>query len=243
MPPPKPSSPPRRTKTLNVLLLYCKDPELAHCPQLDSTYRRSEEHYCEEMLCLADTLNKFSMVEGVDGRSLPGFTCVYDGYDDGTLEGNWLRWTETRLNEADRVLLACSPTLHTSLLSSLSSCIHMKRALCVVNSLINTMPEKPFYPIFLNMPRRLDWIPTQLKNSSCFQLNVSAFHEAMGDTDGLDEDSFVRRAYRCFESDSRFKDLLSLLKMLRGELIMPPEPVSARILLPPGNIPCESLLL
>ena len=224
-----------------MLLLYCKDPELAHCKQLDPTHWRSAEDYCEEMLYLADTLVRFSAVAGEDGHPVAGFKCAYDGYDDEKLPDNWLRWTEDRLREADCVLLACSPTLISNLLSS--STIHMQRALCAVNSLINTMPDKPFYPIFLNMPRQPDWIPTQLKNSSCFQLNISAFHKAMGPVDGLDEDSFFRRAYQCFELDSqkRFADLLSLLNMLRGELTKPPEPTSIPAILP--SHPSEWLLL
>ena len=224
----------RRTCPLNVLLLYCKDSELARCEQLDLAHRRSAEDYCKEVLCLADTLVMFSAVAGEDGQSVPGFRCLYDGYDEEKPPDNWLRWTDDRLREADCVLLACSPTLISNLLSS--STIHMERALRAVNSLINTMPDpsKPFYPVFLNMPRQVDWIPTQLKNSSCFQLNISAFHEAIGDISGLDEESFFRRAYQCFESDSKkkFADLLSLLKRLRGELTKPPELTSIPPMLP-----------
>ena len=240
-----PDSPPAKAqrRPLKVLLLYYKDPELAHCLQLDPAHWRSEKQYCDEMLCLADTLTKFSVVEGEDGQPCPAFTCVYDGYDVGMV-GNWLLWTETQLREANCVLLACSPSLHSSLQSS-SSTIPMQRALCVVSSLVNTMPDKCFYPIFLNMPRQPDWIPTQLKNSSCFQLNVSAFHEVMGNIDGLDEEAFLQRAYCCFESDSRFADLLSLLKLLRGEFTKRPELPSKPVSLPSHstNTPSESLLL
>lgn len=220
-----------------MLLLYCEDPELSRCQQLDSSHWRSAEDYCEEMFSLAETLDRFSAVAGEDGQAVRGFKCAYDGYDDEQLPDNWLRWTEDRLREADCVLLACSPTLISSLRSS--STIHMKRALCAVNSLINTMLDKPFYPVFLNMPRQPDWIPSQLKNSSCFQLNISAFHEAMGNVDGLDEDSFFRRAYHCFEADSRFADLLSLLKILRRELTKPPDITSRAPVLPPH--PSEQL--
>ena len=220
-----------RTRPLNVLLLYCKDPELEHCLQLDAAYRRSAEDYCEEMLCLAETLDQFSAVAGEDGQTVRAFKCAIDSYDDKELPDSWLRWTEDRLREADCALLACSPTLISSLLSS--STIHMQRALCSVNSLLNTMPDKPFYPIFLNMPRQPDWIPTQLRSFSWFQLNISDFHRAMGNVDGEDEDSFFRRAYSCFESDSRFTDLLSLLKMLRRELTRPPSPPDRPAVLPP----------
>ena len=231
-----------QTHPMKVLLLYCKDPELAHCSQLDPAYRRSEEQYCDEMLSLADILTTFSAVEGGDGQSCPAFNCVFDGYDAGMVD-NWLLWTETQLREADCVLLACSPSLHSSMQSSPT--ISMQRALCAVSSLVNTMPYKPFYPIFLNMPRQPAWIPTQLKNSSSFELNVSAFHEAVGSVDGLDEESFMQRAYRCFESDSRFAGLLTLLNMLRGEFTKPPKPPSKPASLPshPTYAPSKPLLL
>ena len=120
----------------------------------------------------------------------------------------------------------------------------MQRALCAVNSLVNSMPDKPFYPVFLNMPKQPDWIPTQLKNSTCFQLNVTAFHEAVGNTDGLDDETLFRQAYHCFKSNSQFEDLLHLLKMLRGEIPKPPEPSSTPISLPSYaiNNASESLL-
>ena len=193
------------------------------------------------MLSLADTLTTFSTVKGEDGQSCPAFTCVFDCYDVGMVS-NWLLWTDTQLREADCVLLACSPSLHASVQSS--STIPMRRALCSVSSLVNSMPEKPFYPIFVNMPRQPDWIPTQLKNSSSFQLNISAFHEAMGCTDGLDEESFIQRAYQCFQSDSQFADLLALLRNLRGEFTKPSQLLSRPALLPshPSEFQSKSLL-
>ena len=206
-----------------VLILYCKDDMLHSRPELRTTEQRNALDYCKEVSDLVETLTLFS-------NNL--FTCIYDiTSSEGTFIQNFIQWSDIHMNQCNTIILLCSPRLAMHLQSTTERIIDMERGQFSRDSFINVLhtPNKCVIPVFLNMSKKFDWIPSSLRSAACYEVNVKALQE--GCLGVKDERELVARATHCFESDERLIDLVKLLKILRKETSI--DDPSPHVVLPP----------
>ena len=183
-------------------------------------FKRSADHYCEEVERLADTLTVFSSVLA-SGAVVTAFKCVYDSDSVGFIP-DWLQWFEEALANADCILMLCSPILSMSLRHQ--GVLEMTRGKCNIASLAHYMTSKCCIPVFLNMPRQNEWIPPSLRAANCYELHIDALHQEIGNVDGMTEQQFSDAAVRCLGSNRQLAQLNQLLQVLRREPAPAPPP-------------------
>ena len=170
---------------------------------------------------LVDTLTLFSSVLA-SGAVVTAFKCVYDSESVGFVP-DWLQWFEEALGSADCILLLCSPVLFMSLKHQ--GVLEMARGKCNIGSLAHYMTSKCCIPVFLNMPRQIEWIPVGLRAANSYELHVNVLHREIGSVDGMTEQQFNEAAVHCLGSNRQLSQLNQLLQVLRRE---PPAPMPPR---------------
>lgn len=205
-----------------MFILYCKD---------DQVVGRSAEGFCDDVMDLADLLNHVG-----------GLKCHFDGYDqpidptDGTPTEhhptNWSKWTEKMIERSDFVLIVCSPSLHHRLQSH--GQVEMTRGKFFANAITNVIDShaSKFIPVFLNAGYQQELVPTSLRMSTFYPLNVAEFRECLGDGEGLSQEQFTSRLGEILQ-EQRFQNIVALLARLRGESYNPrPHPPPNPVRLP-----------
>ena len=205
-----------------VFILYCKD---------DQVVGRSAEEFCDDVGDLADLLSHTG-----------GLKCYFDAYDqltdptDGTPTEqhptNWSKWTEKMIEMSDFVLIVCSPSLHRHLQSH--SQVEMTRGKFFANAITNVIDShaSKFIPVFLNVGCQQELVPTSLRMSTSYSLNMAEFRERLGDTEGLTHEQFASRLSEVLQ-ELRFQNIVALLAHLRGEPYNPqPHPPPNPVRLP-----------
>ena len=197
-----------------VFILYCKD------QQLPPTFS-------DEVLDLADTLNH-----------LGGLKCMVDHYID-VPPPNWNIWTEQRIVESQYVLLILSPTLAHKIKNPIGEdVLDMEKGKYYVNSIVNCIHPPKFIPIFLNnhiprVPNHVQWIPSQLRMSTAYCLNIAEFRATLLVPEGTPEHVF-HEMLRVALQDDRFKVVASLVHHLREEAdTVPPRPPQVPVAVDP----------
>ena len=205
-----------------MFILYCKD---------DQVVGRSAEEFCDDVGDLADLLSHTG-----------GLKCYFDAYDqltdptDGTPTEqhptNWSKWTEKMIEMSDFVLIVCSPSLHRHLQSH--GLVEMTRGKFFANAITNVIDShaSKFIPVFLNVGCQQDLVPTSLRMSTSYSLNMAEFRERLGDMEGLSQEQFASRLSEVLQ-EQRFQNIVALLAHLRGEPYNPqPHPPPNPVRLP-----------
>ena len=188
-----------------VVVLYCKDTGM-HL--LREPYQRTPQQFCDEVQLLADVLN-----------SCGGIYCHFDGYDSVCVD-NWSLWVQKTIEESDFVLTVCSPMLYQVLRDSRHKLVDMLRGKFYPDVIVNYISPHKFIPVFLDMPARDEWVPVNLQTSTYYELYVSNFAIAMGDTDGLHPLAFEKKMSALFD-DPKFEKIASLIATLRKQSVNP----------------------
>jgi hypothetical protein len=119
---------------------------------------------------------------------------------------------------------------------STANILEMEKGLLSSHSLINALPHKKVFPVFLNMPKALSWLPYSLYSTPCYEVDFKALQEG---TMGASEEEFESRAYLLFERDPRLKGFLDLIRALRKERDLDPQPPKNVFKIPDYPIPPE----
>lgn len=203
--------------TKHLFILYSKDVHLQTTPLLTSRNHRSVDQYFKEVADLVGILEQFSLVPSRVGRAhVRAYTCTYDVTEcQRELIQNFLLWSERELTQCDIVLLLCSPQME-AVLRGEAPYLEMEKGQASAHSLINTLSHKRVVPIYLNMPRIVQWLPAFLRATPTYSLNIQALQEAVGDVSSYEELS--RRAYTVLSEDRpELKDFNDLIRLLRQE--------------------------
>lgn len=202
-----------------VFLLYCRDTDMQ---MLRGQFRREPTQLLDEVLLLADLLN-----------SCGGIICQFDGYDmPSSPPSNWSVWTEKMIETSDFVVMVCSPMLNRMLKNSQHELVNMQKGKFYVDVVVNRISPHKFIPVFLNMPPRDEWVPSNLQTSTYYSLNVNDFALALGDTEGMHPQAFMQKMSDLF-GDRRFQSVTSLVTTLRKENVTPMPIHPSRIIRPP----------
>ena len=188
---------------------------------LRGEFRREPAQFEDEVLLLADLLN-----------SCGGIICQFDGYDMPLAPpGNWSVWTEKMIETSDFVVTVCSPMLNRMLKDCQHELVNMQKGKFYADVVVNRISPHKFIPVFLNMPPREEWVPSNLQTSTYYSLNVSDFALALGETEGMHPKAFFEKMSDLF-GDPRFKSITSLVTTLRKETLTPMPRRPSRIVRP-----------
>jgi len=185
-------------------------------------FRREPSQLLDEVLLLADLLN-----------SCGGIICQFDGYDmPASPPSNWSVWTEKMIETSDFVVTVCSPMLNRMLKDSQHELVNMQRGKFYADVVVNRISPHKFIPVFLNMPSRDEWVPSNLQTSTYYSLDVSDFALTLGDTEGMHPCAFMQKMSDLL-GDPKFQSITSLVTTLRKESLTPMPKPPSRIIRPP----------
>ena len=103
--------------------------------------------------------------------------------------------------------------------------MEMEKGLVDTHTLVNALPRKRVLPVYLNIPRVLEWLPGFLRSTPVYSVDLLALQRGMGEV--ASEEELARRAYLLLDEDPNLKDLRDLLAVLRRE----PPPDNPRIII------------
>ena len=229
------ATPPLPTPPLPTPVLHVPTPVLPSCKDLFILYCNDEKmhDFSDEVLALADFLTLSC------GQTMK-IHC--DVYDDFPVPRNWTQWTEERITESNVVLFVCSPTLITMLTNRhVERPIQMKRGHVDADAVYNLIKSPKFVPVFLNDdgPGRVpdlhtepysSWVPSKLRGTSRYWLDLKGLKSAVGETNSDDE--YRNQLERVLERN--FEPITALLRRLRQTPgTQPPAPFPTPIAVPP----------
>ena len=188
-----------------VMVLYCKDTGMK---LLREPYQKMPQQFGEAVNLLADILS-----------SCGGIFCYFDGYDSVCVD-NWSLWVQKSIEQSDFVLTVCSPMLYQVLRDANHKLVEMLRGKFYPDAVVNYISPHKFIPVFLDMPARDEWVPVNLQTSTYYELHVSDFATAMGDTEGMHPLVFEKNMSILLE-DPRFEKIALLIATLRKESVNP----------------------
>ena len=115
----------------------------------------------------------------------------------------------------------------------------MEKGKYYASTVVNFIQPNKVIPVFLNFyepSTLLDWVPTQLRMSTVYRLNMSELRPVLAVPEDCPRhvlDEQLRRAL----SDERFRDIAKLVNHLRGEAVTsPPVPPENPIPVPPTGL-------
>ena len=203
-------------KTQRILILYSNDP---HVSSLPPEVRHAQDEYLKRVSDFVQTLQMFSTVGGADGRSHSAYKCIYD-VDESQREHiqNFNVWSFQNLETCDAVLLLTSPMIG-EVLRGRCPILEMEKGVADAHTLINILPKKRVIPVYLNMPKVVDWLPLFLRSTPSYFIDLLGFQRGMSAV--TCEEEFGRRSYLLLDEDPNLKEMRDLLAVLRRE--PPPE--------------------
>ena len=164
------------------------------------------EKYCDEVWALTELLHQIG-----------GLTCEIDVLDKNGVVANWNVWTEQKIRESMFVVLVCSPTIAAACAHPEHKPISTLKGAFYADTIVNLIAAPKFIPVFLNrLPTDIyQWMPTNLHTATRYHINVEAFTERLGDTEGMLQVEFHQRLERLLEEE-QFASIARLLAQLRG---------------------------
>ena len=209
--------------TQRLLVLYSNDPLVS--TSLPQEARHTQAEYLQRVLDFVQTLQLFSTVGGADGRGQTAYTCIYDVFECQREHiSNFMLWSARQLESCDAVLLLMSPQVGMVLRGG-ANVMEMEKGLVDTHTLVNALPRKRVLPVYLNIPRVLEWLPGFLRSTPVYSVDLLALQRGMGEV--ASEEELARRAYLLLDEDPNLKDLRDLLAVLRRE----PPPDNPRIII------------
>lgn len=203
-------------KTQRILILYSNDPKVSSLPP---DVRHTQDEYLRRVSDFVQTLQMFSTVGGADGRSYSAYKCIYD-VDESQREHiqNFNVWSFENLETCDVVILLMSPLIG-EVLRGKRDVLEMEKGVTDAHTLINVLPKKRVIPVYLNMPKVVDWLPVFLRSTPSYFIDLLVFQSGMSAV--TSEEEFGRRSYLLLDEDPNLKEMRDLLAVLRRE--PPPE--------------------
>ena len=205
-----------------VFILYCKD----------NLTEKVSEGFCDDIVDLADILRHC------------GFNCMVDHYV-GEHPPNWNLWTEQKIRESQYVLLVYTPTLAERMKSPQDHTLNMAKGKYYANMIVNLVHPPKFIPVYLNnyvpsIPANHDWLPSQIRMTTVYHLNIAQLGQAIQVPDGTPEHVF-RAKLQAALHEPRFREVANLVyHLLKESDIVPPVPAQNPVKVPafhPPHVP------